>query len=464
MGEIARLSREIGRDESTSRALAEERLAGIARTSAALNCFIHVAKERALTAAGSADNERRAGRSRGPLHGIPMAWKDVLVAAERRPTGGAVPSQESGGPQSTIVDRLLAAGAVPLGALNMDEFAAGGTGANAHFGRCTNPWDTRRITGGSSGESAAAVAAGLVPFSIGSDAGGSTRLPAAMCGVTGLKPTYGRISRSGALARSWSMDCLGPVARSAEDCATVFQVIAGPDPADPTTLGAPAVAPLPQALDGIRIGVALSDEDEGIADFARQALTHAVAVFADLGFAPSPVQLRHVAACNDLQQILVKCEAATMHGRRLREAPESIGIEARSVIREGLLIPATRYIEALSLRQPMLERFVADAFASADVILAPVYPDEAPEADSGDRDPRSIEVAFTASAQYTRYANYLGLPALSVPAGFGPNGMPLAFQLIGRPFSESLLLATAMQFQGVTSFHLQRPPVHLQTA
>lgn len=464
MGEIAQLSGKIARRESTSRQLVEERLAAIARTADDLNCFIHIAAEDALAAAENADRELDAGHSRGPLHGIPMAWKDVLVAAERRPTGGAIPSQESGGPQSTIADRLLAAGAVPLGALNMDEFAAGGTGANAHFGRCANPWDTPRITGGSSGGSAAAVAAGLVPFSIGSDAGGSTRLPAAMCGVTGLKPTYGRISRSGALARSWSMDCLGPVALSAEDCATVFQVIAGPDPADPTTLGAPAVAPLPQAMDGIRIGIALSDDDENIADCTRQALTEAVAVFADLGFAPFPVELRHVPACNDLQQILVKCEAATMHGRRLRESPETIGIEARSVIREGLLIPATRYIEALSLRQPMLECFVSEAFASADVILAPVYPDEAPEAASGDRDPRSIEAAFTASAQYTRYANYLGLPALSVPAGFGPNGMPLAFQLIGRPFSESLLLATAMRFQGATSFHLKRPPVHLQSA
>lgn len=464
MGQIAELSDQLARGETTSRKLVEMRLAGIERTAVDLNCFIHVDADSALAAADAADRARSQGRLKGVLHGIPMAWKDVLGTVARQPTGGATPPQESTGQPATIADRLVAAGAVPLGALNMDEFAAGGTGANAHFGRCTNPWDTARITGGSSSGSAAVVAAGLVPFSIGSDAGGSTRLPAAMCGVTGLKPTYGRISRSGALARSWSMDSLGPVACSAVDCAAVFQAIAGPDPSDPTTLGAPPVLPVPQSLDGIRIGVALSPDDAGIADCVRQAISDAVAILADLGFACVPVDLQEVQACNDLQQILVKCEAATMHGRRLRNAPDSIGIEARSVIREGLLLPATRYIEALGLRQTMLERFTASAFAQADLVLAPVYPDEAPRASSDGDDPRAIEAAFTASAQQTRYANYLGLPALSIPAGFGPNGMPLAFQLIGRPFSESLLLSVAMRFQDVTAFHLQRPPIHLHAA
>ncbi len=464
MGQIEDLSRRLARGEITSLALVEERLAGIERTAADLNCFIHVDAAGALTTARNVDRERGAGHLRGPLHGIPMAWKDVLGTVARQPTGGAIPSQESRGQQATIVARLVAAGAIPLGTLNMDEFAAGGTGANAHFGRCTNPWDTARITGGSSSGSAAAVAAGLVPFSIGSDAGGSTRLPAAMCGVTGLKPTYGRVSRSGALARSWSMDCLGPLACSAADCATVFQIIAGPDPCDPTTLGAPPVMPLPRSLEGVRIGLATSADDDGIATSVRLAISEAAAVLADLGLAPTPVALQHVQACNDLQQILVKCEAATMHGRRLRNAPESIGIEARSVIREGLLLPATRYIEALGLRQTMLDRFVATAFAHADIILAPVYPDEAPTAKPGDQDPRAIEAAFTASARQTRYANYLGLPALTVPAGSGPNGMPLAFQLIGRPFSDTLLLSVAMRFQDVTAYHLQRPPIHLHAA
>ena len=427
-----------------------------------LNCFIHVDAEGAQAAAARCDSAIAAGKSLGPLHGMAVAWKDALVTAGRRPSGGARPDQESAAGEATIIRRLADAGAIPLGALNLDEFAAGGTGANAHFGRCANPWGTARITGGSSGGSAAAVAAGLAEVSIGSDAGGSTRLPAAMCGVTGLKPTYGRISRYGALARSWSMDSLGPMARSAADCRRVFDVIAGPDPMDPTTLAAPPLRAEIPDLAGLRIGVA-TDGAEGLADHAAAAIRDAARVLADLGLAVTEVRHPDVARYNDLQQILVKCEAAAMHGRRLREDPESIGPEPRAVIREGLLIPATRYIEALALREPMLDAFLGDAFAGIDVMMAPVYPDEAPLA-AGDANPRAIEAAFTASARFTRYANYLGIPALSVPAGFGPNGMPLAFQLVGRPFEEARLLAVAERFQEATSHHLAAPPWPPQAA
>lgn len=427
-----------------------------------LNCFIHVDAEGAQAAAARCDSAMAAGESLGPLHGMAVAWKDALVTAGHRPSGGARPDQESAAGEATIVRRLADAGAIPLGALNLDEFAAGGTGANAHFGRCANPWGTARITGGSSGGSAAAVAAGLAEVSIGSDAGGSTRLPAAMCGVTGLKPTYGRISRYGALARSWSMDSLGPIARSAADCRRVFDVIAGPDPMDPTTLAAPPLQTEMPDLAGLRIGVA-TDGAEGLAGHAAAAIGDAARVLADLGLAVTEVRHPDVARYNDLQQILVKCEAAAMHGRRLREDPESIGPEPRAVIREGLLIPATRYIEALALREPMLDAFLGDAFAGIDVMMAPVYPDEAPLA-AGDADPRAIEAAFTASARFTRYANYLGIPAISVPAGFGPNGMPLAFQLVGRPFEESQLLAVAERFQEATSHHLAAPPWPPQAA
>lgn len=258
------------------------------------------------------------------------------------------------------------------------------------------------------------------------------------------------------------MDSLGPIARSAADCRRVFDVIAGPDPMDPTTLAAPPLQTEMPDLAGRRIGVA-TDGAEGLADHAADAIGDAARVLADLGLAVTEVRHPDVARYNDLQQILVKCEAAAMHGRRLREDPESIGPEPRAVIREGLLIPATRYIEALALREPMLDAFLGDAFTKIDVLMAPVYPDEAPLA-TGDADPRAIEAAFTASARFTRYANYLGIPALSVPAGFGPNGMPLAFQLVGRPFEEARLLAVAERFQEATSHHLAAPPWPPQAA
>ncbi len=446
-----------------SQARVFQALARIARLQPVINCFVDVDRDGARVSAEQGEAHLRGGGAPRPLEGVAVAWKDVLATHHRRPAGGACPAQESeAGQQATIIERLRDAGALMLGALNMDEFAAGGTGANAHFGRCANPWDTARITGGSSGGTAAAVAAGLVTIAIGSDAGGSTRLPAALCGVTGLKPTYGRVSRHGALARSWSMDCPGPMARTAVDCAAAFRVIAGADPADPTTLTAPPLSQDAPDIDGMLIGMAMPDVAP-LSDHVRDVITSAGETLRGAGFGVRPICLPDIAAANDLQQILVKCEAATMHGRRLREAPESIGVEARSVIREGLLIPATRYIEALALRAPMLARFIDSAFAEVDVILAPVYPDEAPLA-VAETDPREIEQAFTSAAQQTRYANYLGLPALSVPAGFGPNGMPLAFQLIGRPFDELRLLAIAARFQAVTNFHLRRPTITGQDA
>ncbi|MDF1720577.1 MAG: amidase [Minwuia sp.] len=437
-------------------------LSRIEQLQPSVNCFVALDEDGARTTAEMSDRHLEQGNPPRLLEGMTAAWKDVLGTAGRRPSGGASPAQESRTGEATIIKRLRDAGALMIGALNMDEFAAGGTGANAHLGRCTNPWDPSRITGGSSGGTAAAVAAGLVRIAIGSDAGGSTRLPAALCGVTGLKPTYGRVSRHGALARSWSMDCLGPMALTAVDCEAALRAIAGTDAADPTTLTAPPLEHISPTTNGLRIAIA-THEGTPLSDHVRAAIGHAGTVLRELGFAIHKAELPDITQANDLQQVLVKCEAAAMHGRRLRDAPDSIGIEARSVIREGLLIPATRYIEALALREVMLARFVDEAFATADVLLAPVYPDEAPHAIAR-QDPRAIENAFTAAARQTRYANYLGLPALSVPAGFGPNGMPLAFQLIGRPFDELRLLAIAERFQDVTGFHRQHAPNAVQAA
>lgn len=454
---LTQISRALKERRLTAQALTEAMLARIAQLNARLNCYLDIAVDAALAAAARADRELDAGSWRGPLHGVPLAHKDIFRRAGRTASGGTKPVDPVVNETATVLQRLDDAGAVLLGALHLDELAAGGTGVNAHYGRCANPWAPAHITGGSSSGSAAAVAAGLAFGALASDAGGSTRLPAAYCGVVGLKPTYGRVSRFASLSRSFSMDSTGPIARSAEDCAILLEAIAGADPRDPTAASV-AVPPYSdhlrrrRDLRGLRIGLAQGDGFADVAPDIARAIAASADVLRGLGATVQPVEIPDVALLNDLQQILVKCEAATLHGARLRHAPDSIGFAARSVIQEGLLIPATRYIEAQSLRAPLLERHVG-LYREVDLVLAPVIPGPAPLAAAlASDDSGAIEAEFTRGARFTRFANYLGTPALAVPCGLNDAGLPLAFQFLAPPFAESRLLVCAHLYGQDTGF------------
>ncbi len=453
----------IAHGEMSSRMAVEATLRRIDAIDGKLGAFLFVDRDAALATAETCDRERAAGRSRGALHGVPIAYKDIFRRAGHRATAGSIPADATATETASVLQRLIDAGAVLIGALNMDELAAGGTGINEHYRRCANPYALDHIAGGSSSGSAASVAAGLVPASLGSDAGGSIRLPAAFCGVVGLKPTYGRISRHATLARSWSMDSTGPLARDAADCALLLSVVAGRDARDPTTADIPvldygAVLAARTDLRGMKIGLALQGPYAEIDDETRAAIANACDILRDMGAALVPVDIPDVATLNDLQQVLVKCEAAALHGKRLREDPDGIGFSARSVIQEGLLIPATRYIEALALRGPLLEAHVAALYrGTTDIVLAPVTPGPAPSvAAMATDDSGAVETMFTRTARFTRAANYLGTPAISVPCGLSRSGLPLAFQFMGPPFAEATLLAAANVYQRATG--LLAPP------
>jgi aspartyl-tRNA(Asn)/glutamyl-tRNA(Gln) amidotransferase subunit A len=447
----------IARGEMSSRKAVEAALRKIDAYDGQLGAFLSVDRDAALASAEERDRERAAGKLRGRLHGVPFAYKDIFRRDGYRATAGTVPPDDAANETAHVLEELFAAGAVPIGALNMDELAAGGTGINEHYRRCANPYALDHIAGGSSSGSAASVAAGLVSASLGSDAGGSIRLPAAFCGVVGLKPSYGRVSRHATLARSWSMDCTGPLARDADDCAAMLAIVAGRDKRDPTTADVPvpdyaAALAMRQGLRGVTIGLALDGPYADIDAEMRAAIAHACDILRDLGATLRPVEIPDVALLNDLQQVLVKCEAATLHGKRLRNDPDGIGFSARSVIQEGLLIPATRYIEALSLRGPLLEAHVAALYrGTADIVLAPVIPGPAPSvAAMATGDSGTVERLFTRTARFTRAANYLGTPAISVPCGMSQTGLPLAFQFMGRPFAEAELLAAANAYLRAT--------------
>jgi aspartyl-tRNA(Asn)/glutamyl-tRNA(Gln) amidotransferase subunit A len=429
-----------------------------------VNAFIRLDEEEALTTAAARDAELSAGKSRGKLHGVPLAHKDLLCRKDKIATAGSKILRHVTAEQtSTLLERLDGAGAIDLGTLNMSEFAAGPTGHNVHYGPARNPYEPTRITGGSSSGSGAAVGARLVFGSLGSDTGGSIRLPAAACNVVGLKATYGRISRHGAIARSWSLDYIGPLARTARDCAIIFSAIAGYDTKDPTT----SSRPLPDlselentSLAGLKIGVpgeaVLKTIDPAVANVLQASHRVLQACGATLREVPFPDLVKLA----DIGETIIKSEAATMHRDWIRTRPEDYAAQVRVRIEAGFYIPATQYVDALRLRRVLLQKFLAETMAEVDLLHTPVIPFPLPtiretdvEAEGGEAVLRVVRGMTT----YTRPFNFLGVPAISVPCGFDPAGLPVAFQLVGHPFDEALCLRAAGAYQAATEFHRVAP-------
>jgi aspartyl-tRNA(Asn)/glutamyl-tRNA(Gln) amidotransferase subunit A len=457
---------------AASQALVERRVSSVELTRACLdraqavnsriNCFLAIEPDEALAAARAADAAISRGERRGPLHGVPLAHKDMFYRAGKVTTGGSKIRRDFVATHdSAVARRLHAAGAVWLGNLNMSEFAANPAGHNVHYGHCRNPWDIRCITGGSSSGSAAAVAARACYGSIGSDTGGSVRVPASICGVVGLKPTHGRVSRHGAIPRSWSLDCVGPLARTAQDCALLAAAIAGRDPMDSTSSHLPVpdyAAALRRPVTGLRIGVPQNFFFDELDSSVRARLDAALDVLEACGMRRVAVTVPDQERVYTISDALGKSEAATMHGRWIRERPEDYSLFVRSRIEAGFHVPATRYLEALQLRGRFLADFVAHAFANADVLLVPVVSLQVPRlAETEVGNPADVQRVIVRLTRCTRTINYLGLPGLSVPCGFTDNGMPTGFQLIGRPFAESTLLRIAHAYQQLTDWHTYNP-------
>ena len=451
--------------DATSMELLDACWANLEAANPRLNATIWLDREGAEEAARTADRAVKQGAWLGPLHGVPLAHKDMYYQAGRLSTcGSAIRKDFRPAVTATVIEKLLAAGAYTFGGLNMAEFAQNPTGHNRAFGDCHNPWNLPYITGGSSSGSGVSVAARFNYAALGSDTGGSIRLPAAACGVTGIKPTQTRVSRFGVMPLSFSADNVGPLTRTARDCARIMGLIAGRDPRDPTSSHEP-VPDYEAALDGdirgLRIGVPstwfLDDVDAPVLD----ALEHALAVLAARGAEVHRIALPLMDAVTTYGGIISRVEAATIHAQWMRERAGDYGIHISGRMYGGYAIPATYYVEALSRRGPILKAFAKEVFAKVDVLATPTIRTCLPTLAETDIDhgPPGTETKFMAVSANTRPFNYLGLPAVSVNCGFDPNGLPIGLQIAGRPFAEARVLKVADAYQRDTDFHLRRPPV-----
>lgn len=451
---LADAARALRRREITSEQLTLQALERASATQPTLNSFIAIWADQALAQARACDRDMAAGHDRGPLHGIPLAHKDCFLQAGHAMTVGshAMPPQVATA-SAAAIERLDAAGAVNLGALNLNEMVAGPTGQNPYYGDCANALDPRRISGGSSSGSGAAVAAGVVFAALGSDTGGSIRLPASANGLFGFKPTYGRVSRRGSFPRAFSLDCIGPLARTAEDCALVMQAIAGRDRQDPSSLDAPVpdyAAALGSAANGSRIGVldldALPPCDQQVAGAFDRFLQRVEARFGAARRAAFP----QLETCYAMGDILSKVEAATLHGDWMRETPQRYSHAVYSRTEPGLHLPAVRYLEALQARAQLLRAFLDGPLAQADILLCPTIPIPIPLRVDADMEAQgSVFSVVPSLTRLTRPFSYLGLPVLSMPIGSDGAGMPIGVQVIGRPLAEARLLSFAHQLSAV---------------
>ncbi len=449
-----------------------------------IGAFLAVDKEGALQAAEACDLAREKGTPLGPLAGLPVATKDLICAQGVRTSCGSKILEEFRPPFSAgVSQRLVDAGAIEIGRTNMDEFAMGGSTENSAYQPTRNPWDLQRVPGGSSGGSAASVAAGMAPLAIGSDTGGSIRQPAAFCGVSGLKPTYGRVSRFGLIAYASSLDQIGPFARTAEDLALLLQAISGHDPRDSTS-AAEAVpnyrAQLNQPMQGVRLGVIREHLESGVDPQVSSAILAAVDQMQDAGATVVDMQLPNSRYGVATYYIIAPCEASSNLARYdgahygLREQQEvqiddgplvsmykdtrtaGFGTEVKRRIMLGTYALSAGYYEAYYLKALKVRRLIRDdydaAFQEVDLLVGPTTPSPAFKIGELVDDPLSLYMQDL----FTVTANLAGIPAISVPCGFNSNGLPIGLQLQAPAFQESRLLQVAHQYQQHTDWHLQR--------
>jgi aspartyl-tRNA(Asn)/glutamyl-tRNA(Gln) amidotransferase subunit A len=431
----------------------------------ALNATIWTDREGAMAAAEAADSAVRNKARLGSLHGVPMMHKDMYYQAGKLSTcGSALRRDWRPAVTATVIERLSAAGAYTFGGLNMAEFAQNPTGHNKTFGDCHNPWNPPYITGGSSSGSGASVAARFNYMALGSDTGGSIRLPASANGVTGIKPTQTRVSRYGVMPLSFSHDNVGPLTRTVRDCARVMTVIAGHDPRDPTSAREPVPdyeAALTGDIRGLRVGVPdnvfFDDADAEVS----AAIETAVAVLRGRGAVVTRLTLPLMDAVAAYGGIVSRVEAATIHAEWMRSDSQAYGAHISGRMYPGYAIPAPYYVESLSRRGPILKAFAAEVFAQVDVLITPTIRTCLPTLAETDIDhgPPGTETKFMAVSANTRPFNYLSLPVISVPCGFDRHGCPIGMQIAGRPFAEARVMRAADAYQRDTDFHTKRPPV-----
>jgi aspartyl-tRNA(Asn)/glutamyl-tRNA(Gln) amidotransferase subunit A len=453
---IEELAPRLERRELSPVEVVEAALRRVEQLDGQLGAFITVTAEQARAEARQAEQEIGRGEYRGPLHGIPISLKDLYQTAGLRTTAGSkiladhVPTEDA-----TTVTRLRQAGAISIGKTNLHEFAFGPTGINPHYATTRNPWDRERVPGGSSGGSGVAVAVGMGCMSMGSDTGGSIRIPAALCSTVGLKPTYGRVSRWGVFPLAYSADHCGPLTRTVRDAAYVLDAIAGHDLRDPASSPLP-VPDVGRALSGhvrgMRAGV-LSELSEGAEPEVLAAFEAAVRQLGELGLEIEPVSVPAAVPALAASSGILFAEAGAIHQRWLAERPEDYGPDVRSRVEMGALLPAVHYIKSQQTRSAVLAAF-APVWERFDVLLSPTLPIVAPLiSDSLDN---GIRGQLTAN---TRLYNVLGSPVCALPCGFSAAGLPIGLSIAGRSFDEATVLDVALAYEQATDWHKRRPPV-----
>ncbi|HLZ69089.1 MAG TPA: amidase [Dehalococcoidia bacterium] len=459
---IARAAELIRSREVSPVDLADEYLARIGRLNPAVNAYVAVTAERARADARRAAEEIAAGNYRGPLHGVPIALKDLYDTAGIETAGGAkflrgrVPAQDS-----TPARKLREAGSVLLGKLNTHELAYGVTTNNPHFGATHNPWKLDHIPGGSSGGSGAAIAAGMAVATLGTDTGGSIRIPASLCGCVGLKPTYGRASKAGVLPLSYLLDHPGPIVQSVEDAAIVLGAIAGYDPDDPATVPVPVIdytAELRAGVGGLRVGVLRSYFFERLDDEVRAAVEAAIATLRGLGAEPRDVEIPGIQEAVASLFGIVLVEAQAIHAEPLASRPADFGPDVGAILSQPT--PPTAAVAAALRAKDVLSVAMRRELETVDLLLTPTTP--LPAIPIGQETVKYGGVEEPAIAAFVRCTgpfNASGLPALSLPCGFTRAGLPIGLQLAGRPFDEATVLRAGHAYEQATEWHRRRPAI-----
>ncbi|HTM47373.1 MAG TPA: amidase [Bryobacteraceae bacterium] len=441
--------------------LTTDAFARIGKLNSKLNAFLTVLEETALDSARQADQELRKKVDLGPLHGIPVAVKDVFETDGVRTTCGSklftnfVPDRDA-----AVVEKLEAAGAVLIGKTGMHELAYGVTSNNPHFGPVRNPWNPDCIPGGSSGGSGAAVAAGMAFMAMGSDTGGSIRIPAAYCGTVGLKPTFGRVSRYGVMPLDFSLDHMGPLTRSVRDAALTLDVLAGFDPRDETSSRRPVdsyTPPRDSRIPGLRIGWPENFFFDCVDPAVRTGLEKIANAAASCGAVITPVRVPDIAAINAVSRVILMVEASALMEPFLHRR-EDFGADVLALLDQGRLLSGADYVNAQRLRK-MMQREFRSVWENVDCLLTPTAPIGAPKIGQMSvtvgSEPEDVRLATT---RLVRSLNLLGLPALAMPCGLNTAGLPISAQIVGKPFDEATILRVAAAIEDVTDFHSLQPP------
>ena len=453
-----------------AKAIRDKQLSSVEATKAAIerlqacheltNCLIALEADEALSAAKAADAAIANARATGPLAGVPLAHKDMFDRKGKIASWGAkIRPDKPAVADATAIARFKAAGALQIAALHLAEFAYGPTGHNYVLGHARNPWDPTRMTGGSSAGTAAAVAYGAIPLGLGSDTGGSLRLPAACCGVTSIKPTWGRISRAGAMPLAPALDTVGVIARHVEDLALTLGMLAGPDPRDPAASSVPVpnyVARLSDPIAGVRLGVDAALIAEAHPQVQRM-VGEVSAILIKLGLRRATCRFTDWQTLDHLVQLVQLPDAASAHSMFLRTRPTDYGAQVRARAEVGHFICAVDHLTALRARGLILKRTLAQTFKDVDIAILPILADPLPtiaELDVGGGP--QVQAAMGRVVKYTRPINYLGLPTLTLPIPRS-GGLPNGVQLIGKPYAEALLLAIAQAYQREVPPEIARP-------